>query len=1196
MENQNLENKKTLQNNPEYFGAYLNMARHNVFLIINHLTETFNQLDFLKIDDDADIWKNKPKKGQEKSPNETNIILNIFDSTQKKYEDERKKVFDYLIRRHHFSFLKIFINDNLEKDDLSKGNKDAIIDYDGLNQFLNLAFEELNHFRNAYTHYLAIDDKGIRVQRKINIKKDLKPKIELLFKYAPRYSYLRNTKTQTIDDYNHILKKYQLFESVESNCFTEQGLFFFINLFLERSHATKFLKKFTGFKDESTSPFRATIQAFTAYSIKVPDNRLGNYDTKQSLLLEMLSELNKCPKELFNRLTDKDKELFDPKLEETAKQNLILNNHNYNDINDDDLEDAIYELTALKRQNDRFPYFGLRFLEETNAFKNIRFQITIGKLIVKRYDKKIIGEEQDRRVIKTINAFGKLSDFEHKETEILAILKKGFEKDDSIVFEQFAPHYNMNNNKIGFYIFDENDVKIKYPNVFENKTDKTEFQNNPSGFISIHDLPKVLLLENLKPSEVENQINNFVLTTNVSLFDEDLINEIKQKAVFDPESFTKKVFDRKKLQERNGEVHFVSKLQENNLLKKYRISREQLLALSKDEFKQKTKDPKTIETFSQIKYQYYLEQRRFELQKCLPEGLLVNQLPQRMIDYLMNISEIDNTKRIHLKIRTINEETKKLLKESKKEPNENSKPKLGEYAQYIARDILNMIVSVEIKNKITNPYSNKLQNKIAYFSTNKEDIVALCNELKLFDLEKGHVFLTRDLINNSKGVIDFYQRYLGAKKSWITKLLEKGKTGGYRLDLKKLPYEFQRIKTKLNSFNFNTWLENKSKLPINLPTSLLDQTLNNKLKDKLKHKNIQYNETDKFTVLLRKLNNNDTQPFYNYDRKYNINKTEKIIKQISNLDSKTIKATYDNFVEANEKLIRFSQTKDRIMKLLCDTLLTQDNNFVTQEFMLKDIYPNSKLSILEQPDSFKHKLISDVDAKTHFTIIAEDTAKQKAQIAAWNALPEDIKQSWLVLDTKEKQEQFLVKYTEPERKVFHNQKGYQWKFKDFGRYKRFIKDRRIPELSKYFEDNEIPFDLLEYQINEYDRVREKIFNLVFLLEKTIANKDFDGIKSIEFKGSRRPKGFNEVQFGIFIEWMKGKIKYDENLIKSGRNKFSHSQFPVLNDIPKITKQQMDDFEYYKEKKEYKNTSNISIAQQILEKYETEIEKINQSLV
>ena len=56
---------KTIENDPQYFGGYLNMARHNVFLLINHLTEAFSNLkniddeQFSLLNDDEEITSSK---------------------------------------------------------------------------------------------------------------------------------------------------------------------------------------------------------------------------------------------------------------------------------------------------------------------------------------------------------------------------------------------------------------------------------------------------------------------------------------------------------------------------------------------------------------------------------------------------------------------------------------------------------------------------------------------------------------------------------------------------------------------------------------------------------------------------------------------------------------------------------------------------------------------------------------------------------------------------------------------------------------------------------------------------------------------------------------------------------------------------------------------------------------------------------
>jgi hypothetical protein len=385
-------------------------------------------------------------------------------------------------------------------------------------------------------------------------------------------------------------------------------------------------------------------------------------------------------------------------------------------------------------------------------------------------------------------------------------------------------------------------------------------------------------------------------------------------------------------------------------------------------------------------------------------------------------------------------------------------------------------------------------------------------------------------------------------------------------------------------------------MPANIPNSLLDSLINSKLKEKLKKSGIDYKDSDTLSVLLRKIINKDTQPFYSYDRVYKNEDKELItIKQLIGLQSKTIKAKYGNFTEANEKLIRFYQTKDRILKLMCDLLIREDENIVNEErFLLKNIYPTSEISILNNPARFKHLLKKEGKSRDlFFTVVAEDTEKQIAEIENWKKLDTDQRKKWTDLKTKEQQQAFLENCTDEEKKIYHGQKGYQWKFKDYGRFRRFLKDKRLDGLSSYFETKEIPFDFLEYQIMEYDRIREKIFELIFKLEKAIFDKDPKGLINLELK--ERPKDFNQVKFDIYIVWLENNnISFSKDLIKWGRNTFLHSQFPDLKDfgnIEKITDDQIDNFNYYKKALGGKAKINISIAQKIITKFEDEITQI-----
>lgn len=1145
---------RTLNDDPQYLGGYLNMARHNVFLIINQVTETFSYLNFNRINDDEEIIL------------DTHILAHIFNPERTEFEDDRQKVYNYLLKRHHLPFIKIF------NSEVSKENEDSYIDYARLHNFIRMSFQSLNELRNAFSHNLAINDDGNEVERKREVHPGIVNDIGLLFENAPIFSFIRNQLTPKEEDYSH-LREYKLFEKDGSNRFTDQGFYFFVNLFLERSHATKFLKRFKGFKNETTPPFRATIQSFTSYSLKVPDVRLGNENPKHTILMEMLTELNRCPKELFYHLTDEDKKEFEPRLQEKEKQNVVFNSTNYENVSDEDLDEAIKELTAFKRYDDRFPYFALRFLDETNALKNIRFQITLGKLIVERYDKKIADKTQDRRVIKIVKAYGKLSDFTDKENDVLAILKKGFEDNEKIQFEQYSPHYNMNNNKIAFYLFDDDSEKIKYPNLFENKEDNVELQNNPTGFISIHELPKLLCLESIVPKKGEQLIVDFIRNTNLELFDKPGLDQIKLRCNFEPATFTKRLANARALKGKKGNIDYLSLEVEHELLQWLDMSKEQMLALDKIGFKKITGNAKAIEFFSQIKYQGLLQKRREELKKHLPKDLSIDMLPSRILDYLMNIQGLPEDKIVHERIKAIKDEAKLRAKSLKKEiekPKQEQQIKLGELATYLARDVINMVIDDEIKQKITSPYYNKLQNKIAYFSLNKGELVAICDELQLFNKAVGHVFLTKGLISGSGGIIDFYLNYLDAKVNWIEKeLLIKGKEGGYVFSkAKKIPLDFEKIKKNAGSKDFDEWLLGKSQKPIDLPRTLFDAQLEIILKSKLKQLEITCGTNDKFSVLLAMFLNNDTQPFYQYKRKYNAGKDDPVEFWATGLSSKQIKAEYGEFAASNEKLIRFKQTKDRIMKLMCDKLLVEDKSIgLNDQFQLQEIHPNSEHNPLESQASFEQKIYRKGN-EAFFTIVAKDNTKQLKEI-----------------------KHFELLVTQEERENYNGQKWYQWTIKDFGRFKRFVSDRRMPHLADYFDTKEIPFDLLEYQIKEYDKYREKVFELTFLLERAIAEKDFAGIKTIEFR-NERPKGFFEVQFDVYLDWLSEKgISCDKKLLKECRDKFSHSQIPVIDTVAKISKQQVADFEYNKYTKDYKNSAGISIPEKIYGQYSQEVSRI-----
>ncbi len=1036
------QSRRTWGNDPQYFGAYLNMARHNMFLLNNHLTDVFSSLRFEKLNDDGKIhYDSKKPESSEKV-----FLLNIFNPEKKEYEDYRMRVFNYLLKRHHLPLIKLFSKQH--NPDL-KIRQD--VDFNGLHIFLTLALTELEKLRNDYTHYLAIDNEGNQVERKKDIHFWSGPELDNLFRHAPRFSFLRNTadpkqeKNPSEKDYKH-LDYYHVLANNNNTELTDNGMYFFICLFLERQFAFKFLKKFKGFKDESTPSFKATLQAFSAYALRLPDDRLGNENPKQKLLLDMLTELEKCPKELFDHLTENDKKKFQPELDETASNNVLNNSLNYTEIDEVLLDKAIRDLTKQVRYSDRFPYFALRYLEETNVFENVRFQITLGKLELRKYDKTILNVPQNRTVTKIINAFGKLSDFDNEEKTFTELKKSAPE---AIGFEQYAPHYNFSeeSNKIAFVLLsDEN--KIRYMDLSSKNTN-----NLSTGYLSIHDLPKLALLQYLLPQKAEKLIKDFIQTTNTSILNAELLEAIKNKANYNIEPFTRKLIDysvafpdKPKAKKVNGEFVF-----ENG---------KKVFNKSENELRED--------------YQRYIKDRQKVLIPLLKnEKLVYSQLPSRVKDELMKISPPSDEKIIHYKIRQEKKQAKEMMHKLEMQLNESgNKVKYGELATFLTRDIIKMIITKECKDKITPPYFNKLQNKIAYFGLEKDNMVELCKELNLFDNKNGHVFLSENLVKNgdlffnkfkkpdgsfytsldkTNGLIAFYQIYFIAKINWINKTLlpEKNEPAKrYRLPVKndKIPLVYEKWRQK--DATFEEWLKTKATLPVNLPTSLFDETLNTELKNRLK---IEKSSKDTFSVLLQKFLTGDTQPFYDYERSYDKKEQKENAENkyeeakyttrefsVKGLNSKQLKDRYDKNVEANEKYIRFIQTKDRVMRLMIETLITDDETLFgkddkkrkTDDILLKEFHnPFSQNKPLDIPICFEQKIINIKENKTYCTIKAEDTQENIDKVIAWKNLS--------------KQEK---------KKNKENRVGYRWTLKDYGRMKRFVTDRRIPAIAGYFED------------------------------------------------------------------------------------------------------------------------------------------------
>lgn len=264
-------------------------------------------------------------------------------------------------------------------------------------------------------------------------------------------------------------------------------------------------------------------EMLSIYRIRLPKGkRLDKQDNIATVALDMMNELRRCPRELYNILPPAGQKVFE-------------------DPADTDSGGAC-AVTERIRYTDRFPYLALRAIDEMKSFSNIRFQVQLGYYRYSFYDKFCIdGSEQLRRIGKSINGFGRLSAIENKrksewslsedsETQVankmqLKIYAPTLLEDGKTTLDLLRPvedkagnepyitdwtaFYNIHNNRIGLYWERGTDNKLKsddvllFPELNASETDKSGhrkadvLQKAPLCSLSVRDLPAMLFLIHL---------------------------------------------------------------------------------------------------------------------------------------------------------------------------------------------------------------------------------------------------------------------------------------------------------------------------------------------------------------------------------------------------------------------------------------------------------------------------------------------------------------------------------------------------------------------------------------------------------------------------------------------------------------------------------------------------------------------------
>ncbi len=1131
MENQE-QNKRTLGKDPQYFGAYLNMARLNIFNISNHLAEKFG---ITPIDD------------EEKIP-----ISFLCDKKNKIFKTKQSHIYSNLIR--YMSIAKVFDFEKLPKDERDNTENNFGKDFNKLSDTLKIVFKELNEFRNDYSHYYSTEKQN---KRKLEVSDELKYFLKINFSRAVFYTKERFKDVFSEDDFNiasqAVVVNYY-------NTITQDGIVFLTSMFLDRENAFQFINKITGLKGTQTKEFKAKREVLMAFCVKLPHDKFVSENIQQAFSLELINELNKCPKTLYNVITEEEikKYKFKPQLEAEQIENVLQNS-----VPDtiDDYENYIESITKKIRNENRFSYFALKFIDQKELFKKWIFQIDLGKVVLAEYPKILNGKEETRTVVENAKAFGRLQDLNDKEK----VLNKINAGDNKIHFEQFqfAPHYNFDykNNKIGIY--SKKEVTAKY---LPKKTDrKVKFylkQPLPETFLSIHELPKIILLEYLEKGKAEQLINDFIEINNSKILNKEFIETIK------------------------------SKLSDFNVFYKRSQGRKQINAYL-------TKNKKI--DFKKIKD---LENRKKKLNQILAEHKLnVKQIPTRILDYWLNIEDVQTKTAISDRIKLMKRDCMDRLKTIEK----SKAPKIGEMATFLAKDIVDMIIGKEKKQKITSFYYDKMQECLALFADKKkkELFIHICNnELKLND-DNGHPFLKNINISNIKYTADLYKRYLEEKgkkmdkeynnqtdkyvekdKSWLQNNFYKkewNENAKKNLTVVKLPQDKSKLPFTLRQLekeksSFDKWLEfvtkgketTDKKKPVDLPTNLFDDRLKELIKSELLKNNIQYNKESKYNELFKiwwkEYRKDSTQNFYTAEREYTFEEeklnfkintkskfedyinpkfAEKVFtlrshrrekenntgRKLPPLKIKKVIKSMTNKIGSTEKEIRMFQEEDRLMLLMFEKLTKKDLNL-----KLKDVGEllNERIEIKES-----------ISGKLSFNDLGE------------------------IIKKKESQKKITRNITETRKR------------KEYSVLKKYVFDRRLPELFEYIEEGDIPMGKIKIELDAYNKAKDIIFDLTFELEAAIINKNKNQIMELNTDRDGN-KQLGNIPHKPYLYWLlKKKIISDKEFtfLNMIRNTFSHNQFPQKKTMEFFVKQ------WNKEK----------FAYQILEIYKQKTDNIIEKL-
>ena len=270
---------------------------------------------------------------------------------------------------------------------------------------------------------------------------------------------------------------------------------FMISLFLD--------KKYSRTLAESTNKIKLAdrnimCELIAVHRFRLKVNNISVQNNLDSIALDILNEMRKCPKELFDIISKKDQDSF----RTTAKV----------------FDDADTSEVLMRRSSDRFAGLLMKYIDEARIFKDIRFMVSLGKYFFKFYNKTCIdGNSRVRCLSKNITGFGRISEIERARKTLWDSNIRNFEdvhcntSEESPYITDYKANYvfcgEKDGKRIGLRIYSESDeAKMTIPELKPGETQNV----SPTCWMSIYEMPAMAFLLHLTNNDptVENIIKD----------------------------------------------------------------------------------------------------------------------------------------------------------------------------------------------------------------------------------------------------------------------------------------------------------------------------------------------------------------------------------------------------------------------------------------------------------------------------------------------------------------------------------------------------------------------------------------------------------------------------------------------------------------------------------------------------------------